>query len=77
LEIEEGKINETRLYRCLNRVLPHKTKLDQDLEQRYGEVFGAEFDVLLSCTYVKGAAEKNSMMGRATRGIIIPTASRG
>src|ERR1700682_695235 len=26
LGIEEGKINDTRLYRCLDRILPHKTK---------------------------------------------------
>jgi transposase len=67
LEIEEGKINDTRLYRCLDRILPHKTKLEQHLKQRYGELFGAEFDVLLydlTSTYVEGAAENNPMMGR-------------
>jgi transposase len=67
LEIEEGKINDTRLYRCLDRILPYKTKLEQHLKQRYGELFGAEFDVLLydlTSTYVEGAAEKNPMMAR-------------
>jgi transposase len=67
LEIEEGKINDSRLYRCLDRILPHKSKLEQHLKQRYGELFGAEFDVLLydlTSTYVEGAAEKNPMMGR-------------
>ena len=67
LEIEEGKINDTRLYRCLDRILPHKAKLEQHLKQRYGELFGAEFDVLLydlTSTYVEGAAERNPMMGR-------------
>jgi transposase len=67
LEIEEGKINDTRLYRCLDRILPHKTKLEQHLKQRYGELFGAEFDVLLydlTSTYVEGAAEKNPLMSR-------------
>ena len=67
LEIEEGKINDTRLYRCLDQILPHKTKLEQHLKQRYGELFGAEFDVLLydlTSTYVEGAAERNPMMGR-------------
>ena len=67
LRIEEGKINDTRLYRCLDRILPHKTKLEQHLKQRYGELFGAEFDVLLydlTSTYVEGAAEKNAMMRR-------------
>src|ERR1035441_6503449 len=42
LEIEEGQINDTRLYRCLDRILPHKTKLEQHLKQRYGEVIGGE-----------------------------------
>jgi hypothetical protein len=47
LRIEEGKINDTRLYRCLDRILPHKTKLERHLKERYGALFGAEFDVLL------------------------------
>ena len=67
LQIEEGKINDTRLYRCLDRMLPHKTKLERHLKNRYGELFGAEFDVLLydlTSTYVEGAAEKNPMMRR-------------
>jgi transposase len=67
LEIEEDKINDTRLYRCLDRILPHKGKLEQHLKQRYGELFGAEFDVLLydlTSTYVEGGAEKNAMLQR-------------
>jgi len=67
LEIEEGKINDTRLYRCLDRILPHKTKLERHLKERYGAMFGAEFDVLLydlTSTYVEGAAEKNPMVRR-------------
>ncbi|MGH9565031.1 MAG: IS1634 family transposase [Candidatus Angelobacter sp.] len=67
LRIEDGKINDTRLYRCLDRILPHKTKLERHLKNRYGELFGAEFDVLLydlTSTYVEGAAEKNPMVRR-------------
>jgi hypothetical protein len=67
LGIADGKVNDTRLYRCLDRILAHKTKLEQHLKQRYGELFGAEFDVLLydlTSTYVEGAAEKNPMMKR-------------
>jgi len=67
LQIEEGKINDTRLYRCLDRILPHKTKLERHLKDRYGELFGAEFDVLLydlTSTYVEGAAENNPMVRR-------------
>ena len=67
LAIEDGKINDTRLYRCLDRILPHKTKLERHLKQRYGELFEAEFDILLydlTSTYVEGAAEKNPMIRR-------------
>ena len=65
LDIADGKINDTRLYRCLDRILPLKTKLERHLKERYGELFGAEFDVLLydlTSTYVEGAAESNPMM---------------
>jgi transposase len=67
LGIKEGQINDTRLYRCLDRILPHKTALERHLKARYGALFGAEFDVLLydlTSTYVEGAAEKNPMMRR-------------
>src|SRR6202162_5568397 len=67
LGIEEGKINDTRLYRCLDRILPHKTKLERHLRQRYGELFAATFDVLLydlTSSYVEGEAENNPMMRR-------------
>lgn len=67
LGIAEGRINDTRLYRCLDRLLPQKTKLEQHLRQRYGELFAAEFDVLLydlTSTYVEGQAPKNPMMRR-------------
>ena len=34
LQIDEGKINDTRLYRCLDRILPHKTTLEWYLRNR-------------------------------------------
>ena len=67
LHIEEGQINDTRLYRYLDRILPQKTKLEQHLKQRYGELFGAEFDGMLydlTSTYVEGDAKANPMMRR-------------
>ncbi len=67
LGIAEGQINDTRLYRCLDRLLPQKSKLEQHLRQRYGELFQAEFDVLLydlTSTYVEGTAAKNPLMQR-------------
>ena len=62
-----AKINDTRLSRCLDRLLPHKTKLERHLTARYGELFPADFDVLLydlTSSYVEGAAAKNPMMQR-------------
>jgi transposase len=67
LGIAEGKVNDTRLYRCLDRLIPHKTKLERHLRQRYGELFSATFDVLLydlTSSYVEGEAENNPMMRR-------------
>src|SRR3989449_3154033 len=67
LGIGEGKLNDTRLYRCLDHLIPHKTKLERHLRQRYGELFAATFDVLLydlTSSYVEGEAEKNPMMRR-------------
>jgi len=67
LRIGKGKINDTRLYRCLDRLLPLKSKIEQHLKQRYGELFEAEFDVLLydlTSTYGEGAAEENPLMRR-------------
>ena len=61
LGIEEGKIHDTRLYCCLDHMLPHKTKLECDLTRRYGEPFAAEFDVLLydlTNSYVEGGGER-------------------
>jgi len=55
------------LYRCLDRLLPHKTKLERHLKERYGELFAAEFDVLLydlTSTYVEGQAEKDPLLQR-------------
>ncbi len=67
LGIAEGKVNDTRLYRCLDHLIPHKTKLERHLRQRYGELFAATFDVLLydlTSSYVEGEAEENPMMRR-------------
>ena len=51
-----------RLYRCLDRVLEHKQALFVHLQQRWKDLFAAEFDLLLydlTSTYVEGAGERN------------------
>ena len=67
LHIADGKVNDSRLYRALDQRLPHKTALERHLTTRYGELFAAEFDVLLydlTSSYVEGAAPKNPMLRR-------------
>jgi len=51
-----------RLYRCLDRVLEHKQELFVHLQQRWKDLFDAEFDLLLydlTSTYMEGEAEQN------------------
>jgi transposase len=67
LEIAEGTINDTRLYRCLDCLLPQKSKLERHLRERYGELFQAQFDVLLydlTSTYVEGEGARNPALRR-------------
>ncbi|HEV2464130.1 MAG TPA: IS1634 family transposase [Acidobacteriaceae bacterium] len=50
-----------RLYRCLDRILDHKQELFRHLRQRWADLFGAEFDVLLydlTSTYIEGQGEQ-------------------
>jgi len=67
LHLPDGTVNDSRLYRALDHLLPHKTALERHLTARYGELFAAEFDVLLydlTSSYVEGAAPKNPMLHR-------------
>jgi transposase len=51
-----------RLYRCLDRVLQHKAALFAWLQQKWAELFRADFEVLLydlTSTYFEGAMEEN------------------
>jgi hypothetical protein len=50
-----------RLYRCLDRILEHEQELFAHLRQRWVDLFGAEFDVLLydlTSTYIEGQGEQ-------------------
>ena len=51
-----------RLYRCLDRLLAHKTELFVWLRQKWADLFQAEFEVLLydlTSTYFEGEMELN------------------
>jgi transposase len=61
------KVNDDRLYRALDALLPYKDKLCRHLQTRYGELFGATFDFLfydITSTYFEGSAKGNSQAKR-------------
>jgi hypothetical protein len=61
LEVDFAVAEKDRLYRCLDRLLEHKPELFMHLRQRWQDLFGAEFDVLLydlTSTYIEGEGEQ-------------------
>jgi transposase len=67
LGISPEKVNEQRLYRALDAILPHKEALETFLKNRLGELFGIEYDLLLydvTSTYFEGQAEGNPLAQR-------------
>jgi len=62
LGIPAAKINEQRLYRALDRLLPHKGALETFLKERLGDLFDVSYDLLLydvTSTYFEGEAQGN------------------
>jgi hypothetical protein len=60
-------VNDDRLYRALDRLLPHKPALEQHLVARLGELFALEYDLLLydvTSIYFEGGAEANPLAQR-------------
>ena len=67
LHIPAQKVNADRLYRALDRLLPHKRELEVHLKRRLGELFDVEYDLLLydlTSTYFEGEAEANPLAQR-------------
>ena len=68
LGIPDDKMNDNRLYRSLDNLLPHKSALEKHLKGRLGELFDLEYDLLLydvTSVYFEGEAADN---GQAKRG---------
>ena len=62
LGIPADKVNDDRLYRALDRLLPHKDELERHLTARLGELFQLEYDLLLydiTSTYFEGTCAGN------------------
>jgi len=62
LGVPDKKVYDERLYRALDKLLPHKEALEKHLKNRLGELFGLEYDLLLydvTSTYFEGEANAN------------------
>ena len=67
LSVPAEKVNEDRLYRALDALLPHKPALEKHLKEKLGELFDLDYDLLLydvTSTYFEGQAEKNPQAQR-------------
>jgi len=67
LGVPIDKVNDDRLYRALDRLLPHKEALEKYLKEKLGELFPLEYDLLLydvTSTYFEGEAARNDLAQR-------------
>jgi len=67
LGVPAAAVNEARLYRALDQLLPHKVALEKHLKARLGELFGLSYDLLLydvTSTYFEGQAKANPLAQR-------------
>jgi transposase len=67
LGVPAEKVNEDRLYRALDQLLPHKEAIEKHLKERLGELFELDYDLLLydvTSTYFEGEAAANPLAQR-------------
>jgi transposase len=67
LGVAPDKVNDDRLYRALDALLPHKDALFRHFQKVYGELFGTAFDLLLydiTSTYFEGQGAGNPQAKR-------------
>lgn len=67
LGIPATKIYDERLYRSLDKLLPHKEAIEKHLKERLGELFDLQYDLLLydvTSTYFEGQCGGNPMAQR-------------
>ncbi len=68
--MSEERVNDNRLYRTLDQLLPHKDALETHLKNRLGDLFDLEYDLLMydvTSTYFEGQAERNPLAQRGYR----------
>lgn len=67
LALPAALVNDDRLYRALDRLLPQKRALERHLVARLGELFALDYDLLLydvTSTYFEGLAAANPLAQR-------------
>lgn len=67
LGVPADQVDDNRLYRGLDALWPHKAKLETFLKNRFGQLFGIEYDLLLydvTSTYFEGQAKANPLAQR-------------
>jgi transposase len=67
LGVPATKVNDDRLYRALDALLPHKQALETQLRQRLGQLFQLQYDLLLydlTSTYFEGENARNELAAR-------------
>jgi len=67
LDLPASRVNEARLYRALDQLLPHKEALERHLVKRLGELFDLSYDLLrydVTSTYFEGLAGGNPLARR-------------
>jgi len=67
LGVPAEKVYDNRLYRALDKLLPHKAELEMFLKEKRGDLFELEYDLLLydvTSTYFEGEAKANPLAQR-------------
>jgi len=67
LGVPADAVNDDRLYRALDELLPHKVRLEQHIRKRLGELFSLDYDLLLydvTSTYFEGQVTGNAQAQR-------------
>ena len=67
LGVSASLVNDDRLYRALDRLLPQKAALEEHPKQRVGKLFGLDYELLLydlTSTYFEGACIGNAQAQR-------------
>jgi len=67
LGIPCDRVNDDRLYRALDKLLPHKGDLEKHLKEKIGSLFKVDYDLYLydvTSTYFEGQAKSNPLAKR-------------